>query len=129
MKLLITLFIIVPALEIFLFLLSGQTIGVWPTVALIFATGIIGTWLAKRQGVTVIEEAKNELMRGRLPSEAVLDGICIFIGGVLLLTPGFLTDIVGFILLLPVTRKFIKPFLVRWLKSSFTTKTFFYIKR
>jgi UPF0716 protein FxsA len=125
----VALFIIVPALEIALFVLSGQTIGVWPTVALIIATGIIGAWLAKRQGLAVIQEAKKEFMRGRIPSEAVLDGICILMGGALLLTPGFLTDIVGFLLLLPVTRAFVKPFLARWLKSFFDTKTFFYIKR
>jgi UPF0716 protein FxsA len=125
----VALFIIVPALEIALFVLSGQTIGVWPTVALIITTGIIGAWLAKRQGLAVIQEAKTEFMRGRIPREAVLDGICILVGGALLLAPGFLTDIVGFLLLLPVTRAFAKPFLARWLKSFFDTKTFFYIKR
>lgn len=126
MRIIVALFIIIPAIEIVLFVLSGQLIGVWPTVALIVATGVLGAWLSKRQGLAVIQEAKREFMYGRLPSGAILDGICVLVGGVLLLTPGFLTDIMGLFLLFPTTRTLIKPILVRWLKSLFETKTFFY---
>lgn len=126
MRIIVALFIIIPAIEIVLFVLSGQLIGVWPTVALIVATGVLGAWLSKRQGLAVIQEAKREFMYGRLPSGAILDGICVLVGGVLLLTPGFLTDIMGLFLLLPTTRTLIKPILARWLKSLFETKTLFY---
>jgi UPF0716 protein FxsA len=129
MKLLMSLLIVIPALEIALLVLSGSVIGVWPTAGLIIATGVIGAWLAKREGAETIRQAKRELMYGRIPSEAVLDGICILVGGVVLLTPGFITDLLGFILLIPFTRRLIKPFLGRWLKSLFETRTFFYIKR
>jgi UPF0716 protein FxsA len=129
MKMLMFLLIVVPALEIALLVLSGNVIGIWPTVALIIATGVVGAWLAKRQGAETIRQAKQELMYGRIPSEAVLDGICILIGGVVLLTPGFITDLLGFLLLIPSTRAFIKPFLGRWLKSLFDTRTFFYIRK
>jgi UPF0716 protein FxsA len=129
MKILAALLIIVPALEIALLVFSGNIFGVWPTVVLIIATGVIGAWLAKRQGAETIRQAKRELMYGRIPSEAVLDGICILVGGVVLLTPGFLTDLLGFILLIPFTRAIIKPFLGRWLKSLFDMKTFFYIRK
>jgi UPF0716 protein FxsA len=129
MKLLTFLLIVIPALEIALLVLSGSVIGVWPTVGLIIATGVIGAWLAKREGTETIRQAKRELMYGKIPSEAVLDGICILVGGVVLLTPGFITDLLGFILLIPFTRRWIKPFLGRWLKSLFETRTFFYIKR
>ncbi|HZG60800.1 MAG TPA: FxsA family protein [Anoxybacillus sp.] len=129
MKLLVSLLIVIPALEIALLVLSGSVLGVWPTVGLIIATGVMGAWLAKREGTETIRQAKQELMYGRIPNEAVLDGICILVGGVVLLTPGFITDLLGFILLIPFTRRWIKPFLGRWLKSLFETRTFFYIKR
>jgi len=128
MKWLIGMLIVIPALEIALFILSGKLIGVWSTVALIVLTGMMGVWLAKRQGLAVMEEAKQELFDGRLPSGAILDGICVFIGGVLLLTPGFLTDAVGVFLLLPSTRSIVKPYIARWLKSFFDTKTFFFYR-
>lgn len=124
----VAFFILIPALEIALFALSGQLIGVWPTVALVVLTGVLGAALAKWQGKEVIEAAKRDMMYGRLPSGAVLDGICVLSGGLLLLTPGFFTDLIGVWLLLPVTRKWVKPLLARWLKSLFETNLFF-IKR
>ncbi|AEH46897.1 FxsA family protein [Parageobacillus thermoglucosidasius] len=128
MKWLIGMLIAMPALEIVLFILFGKLIGIWPTVAFIMLTGMMGVWLAKRQGLAVVEEAKREIFYGRLPSGAMLDGICVFIGGVLLLMPGFLTDAVGVFLLLPATRSFVKPYVARWLKSFFETKTFFFYR-
>jgi UPF0716 protein FxsA len=129
MRWFIGMLIVIPALEIALFVLSGKLIGVWSTVALIILTGMIGVHLAKQQGLAVVEEAKRELSYGRLPSGAILDGICVLIGAILLITPGFFTDIVGVFLLLPVTRSIIKPYIARWLKSFFDTKMFFYIYR
>ncbi|GCD81554.1 membrane protein FxsA [Parageobacillus thermoglucosidasius] len=128
MKWLIGMLIVMPALEIVLFILSDKLIGIWPTVAFIMLTGMMGVWLAKRQGLAVVEKAKREIFYGRLPSGAMLDGICVFIGGVLLLMPGFLTDAVGVFLLLPATRSFVKPYVARWLKSFFETKTFFFYR-
>lgn len=75
------LFIVIPALEIVVLVLSGKMIGVWPTFSLIVATGIIGAFLAKRQGLYTLERAKHELMNGRIPSDALLDGVCILVGG------------------------------------------------
>jgi UPF0716 protein FxsA len=129
MRWFIRMLIVIPALEIALFILSGKLIGVWSTVALIILTGIIGVHLAKQQGLSVVEDAKRELFYGRLPSGAILDGVCVLIGGVLLITPGFFTDIVGVFLLLPATRSIIKPYIARWLKSFFDTKMFFHIFR
>jgi len=129
MKVLITLLIVVPALEIALLVLSSNIIGIWSTAGLIIATGVLGAWLAKRQGAETIRQAKQQLMYGNIPSEAVLDGICILVGGTVLLTPGFITDLLGFFLLIPYTRAIIKPFLGRWLKSLFDARTVFYVKR
>lgn len=123
------LFIVIPALEIVVLVLSGKMIGVWPTFSLIVATGIIGAFLAKRQGLYTLERAKHELMNGRIPSDALLDGVCILVGGTLLLTPGFITDIAGFILLFPFAREKMKPWLVRLFKWIFYTKTWIYIRK
>jgi UPF0716 protein FxsA len=105
MRYLFLLIIIIPTLDIGVLLLSGNIIGFWPTVALIILTGIIGAYLAKREGLQTIRRAQEQLRHGEIPSEAVLDGICILIGGTLLLTPGFITDVTGFLLLFPPTRK------------------------
>lgn len=129
MRLMMALFILIPALEIALFVLSGQTIGIWLTVALIMMTGIGGAWLTKRQGLALLQQANRDLSDGRLPGGAVLDGICVLAGGLLLLTPGFLTDALGLLLLVPATRALFKPALARWLKSWFETRTFFFIGR
>lgn len=123
------LFIVIPALEIVVLVLSGKMIGVWPTFSLIVATGIIGAFLAKRQGLYTLERAKHELMNGRIPSDALLDGVCILVGGTLLLAPGFITDIAGFILLFPFAREKMKPWLVRVFKWIFYTKTWIYIRK
>lgn len=108
LRLLLLLIIVVPALEITVFILSGKVIGVWYTFALIILTGIFGAWLAKREGLQTIRLAQLQAQQGQLPSGAILDGICIFIGGVLLLAPGFITDFVGLLFLLPFTRSFVK---------------------
>jgi UPF0716 protein FxsA len=115
MRYIILLLILVPAADIGLLLFSGKTIGVLPTLACIILTGVIGAYLAKREGLETIRKANEQLRTGHLPGEAVLDGICILIGGILLITPGFITDIIGFLMLLPITRKPIKC----WMKSLF----------
>ncbi|MDP4105626.1 MAG: FxsA family protein [Bacillota bacterium] len=115
MRYIILLLILVPAADIGLLLFSGKTIGVLPTLACIILTGVIGAYLAKREGLETIRKANEQLRTGHLPGEAVLDGICILIGGILLITPGFITDIIGFLMLVPITRK---PF-KWWMKSFF----------
>jgi UPF0716 protein FxsA len=108
MRYLFLLIILLPAADIGLLLFSGKTIGVIPTVIFIILTGGIGTYLAKRQGLQTIRKAQEQLRYGQIPGEAVLDGICIHIGATLLITPGFITDILGFFLLFPFTRRFCK---------------------
>lgn len=105
MRYLFLLIIVVPTIDIGLLLLSGKTIGFWPTFAIILLTGVIGAYMAKREGMQTIKRAREQLQYGEIPGEAVLDGICIIIGGTLLITPGFVTDITGFLLLFPLTRK------------------------
>ncbi|WP_026572212.1 FxsA family protein [Bacillus sp. UNC438CL73TsuS30] len=108
MRYLFLLIIIIPAADIGLLLFSGKTIGVLPTLLFILLTGVLGAYLAKKEGLQTIRRAQEQLRHGQIPGESVLDGVCILIGGTLLLTPGFITDILGFLMLFPPTRKLFK---------------------
>jgi UPF0716 protein FxsA len=102
------LFVIVPVIELALLIQIGQVVGLLPTVALVVFTGVTGAWLARAEGLRVFFQFQRELAAGRLPGQSLLDGISVLIGGAFLLTPGVLTDVVGFSLLLPVTRHWIQ---------------------
>ncbi|ASB87943.1 UPF0716 protein YtzA [Bacillus sonorensis] len=117
MKFFLLFLIIFPASEIGLFLLSANWIGVLPTVLLIILTGFLGAALAKKQGIEVYHKVQRDLQYGKMPGDAILDGLCIFFGGMLLLLPGFLSDIIGLLLLIPASRNWLKPFLSRKLKK------------
>jgi UPF0716 protein FxsA len=117
LRYLFLLIIILPAAEIGFLLISGQIIGVWPTVLLIILTGIIGSYLAKKQGLATFYQLQRQLQTGQLPGDALLDGVCILVGGTLLLTPGFLSDILGFLLLFPTSRIFFKKLMNRWIQN------------
>jgi UPF0716 protein FxsA len=109
--------IVVPALEIGLLILSGQAFGVWATILMIIATGVLGAYLAKRQGLQAIQSVQEQIRFGQVPGDAIVDGLCILVGGVVLLTPGFITDAIGFLLLFPQSRRFIKPFILKIVKK------------
>jgi UPF0716 protein FxsA len=98
-------------------LASGQIIGVWPTILLIILTGVIGSYLAKKQGIATYYQLQRQMQTGQLPGDALLDGVCILVGGTLLLTPGFITDILGFLLLFPVTRISFKKLMTNWIQK------------
>jgi UPF0716 protein FxsA len=129
MRFLIPILIIVPALEMWLLILSGKTFGALPTLLLVILTGVLGAYLAKKQGIAVLMQAREQLSYGQIPGEAILDGICILFGGAVLLTPGFITDVWGFFLLFPPTRKLVKPALAKWLQRFFRNGRFMTIRR
>lgn len=104
-KLLLFLFISVPLLEIYLLLEVGSQIGVMNTIALILLTAIIGTVLLRQQGVSTLSRVQGSLDQGRLPATELLEGLMLLFSGALLLTPGFFTDGIGFICLVPVLRQ------------------------
>ncbi len=114
---LLFIFICVPAIEIYVLLGAGELIGIWPTIGLIFATGIAGAYLARTQGSDTARRIQIALENGEMPTEDLLDGAMIFAGGLTLLTPGFCTDMLGFCLLFPSSRKIIKELARKWLKS------------
>ncbi|WHX99589.1 FxsA family protein [Neobacillus sp. DY30] len=121
MRYLALLIIVIPAIDIGFLLLSGKTIGVLPTIAFIILTGVAGAYLAKREGLQTIKRAQEQLAYGQLPGESVLDGICILIGATLLLTPGFVTDLIGFLLLFPPSRKPFKFLMIKALQRKIQT--------
>lgn len=94
----------VPLAEIALFVVLGGRIGLWPTLALIVLTALIGAWMLRLQGFAVLARAQRQLAEGTLPVTEVFEGLCLLVAGVLLLTPGFLTDAVGALLLLRPVR-------------------------
>jgi UPF0716 protein FxsA len=103
--LLLAAFIGVPLLEIALFIKVGGWIGLGPTLALIVLSAVIGAWMLRQQGVGVLMRAQRQLADGSLPVAEVFEGLCLVIAAVLLLTPGFFTDAVGAILLVPAVRR------------------------
>ncbi len=111
--LLIVLFIVVPIAELAVLIQIGQLIGVWWTIALLVADAILGSLLARSQGRSVWRRFNDALRAGRPPAREVMDGALVLFGGALLLTPGFLSDILGLFLLLPPTRAFVRAVLVR----------------
>jgi UPF0716 protein FxsA len=128
-RILLLIFILVPAIEVGLFIFAGQYIGIPATIAIIFLTGIIGAFLAKREGAETINKIRMQMASGQMPGDAVLDGACILVGGALLLTPGFLTDFAGFSLLFPPVRKVVKMWLKAKLYNKLKSGQFYIIRR
>lgn len=116
-RILVIVMIVVPALEIWGLFQIGKLIGGWQTFAMIILTGFIGAWMARREGRRVWEYAQYQLRSGQMPADAILDGICIFAGGLLLLTPGFLTDVLGFLLVFPLSRPVFKAWILILIKK------------
>ncbi len=101
---LLLLFTLVPLSELFLLVELGRRMGTLPTVALVLLTGALGAWLARHQGLRVLAEIRREQAAGRLPAAALVDGLLVLVAGAVLLTPGLLTDLCGFALLIPAIR-------------------------
>ena len=102
------LFVAVPLLELFILIRLGTAIGLLPTLTLCVVTGVAGAWLARREGLRALWSFQARLAKGGLPGRSLMDGLCILVGGALLLTPGLLTDVFGFSLLLPPSRRWIQ---------------------
>ena len=107
------LFVVVPIVEIYVIVQVGQVIGPWWTILLLLAAGFAGSWLVKREGGRAWRALREALAEHRMPARELADGALILIGGTLLLTPGFLSDIVGTFLILPVTRLVARAALTR----------------
>jgi UPF0716 protein FxsA len=117
MGLLLLPFIAVPVIEIVLFIVIGERIGIGATLAIVVITGVLGAFLVSRQGRGVLRQMGDEVKSGRLPAPQIAHGAMILVGGALLLTPGFLTDVVGFALMVPAIREQVRRYVVRRYRS------------
>ena len=118
-------FIGIPIIEVILFITIGKYIGLWNTIFIIIITGIIGAILVKSQGISTLKKGLEEIKSNKIPMLPMIEGIAIVIAGAFLLTPGFLTDTLGAILLIPPLRLKIVEFVIEYLKKSFTLKSNF----
>jgi UPF0716 protein FxsA len=118
MWLLLLLFISIPIGEVLLLLEVSDQIGGMNTFSLVLATAFLGIWLTRREGKQVIFQLRKETGRGVLPAESLLHGILVFIGGVLLIIPGFITDLMGLLLLVPIARNWVAGYLKLSLQKS-----------
>lgn len=107
------LFTLIPLLELYLLIRIGEVVGVWPTVALVVLTGALGAALTRIQGLRVLRRVQDQWGQGRVPTEELLDGLLILIAGAVLLTPGLITDGLGFFLLSPPGRRVIRQTISR----------------
>ncbi len=105
-------------MELYILIEAGRTIGLGPTIGLIMLTGIAGAWLARSQGTEIVRRIQDETARGQMPAITLIDGALVLVGGLLLLTPGFFTDILGFSFLVPVTRDLWRKGLSAWLQRQ-----------
>ena len=113
MPLLFLIFIVVPIAELYVIIQVGQAIGILPTVALLLLDSIVGTVLLRQQGRAAWRRFNGALQTGRPPARETIDGGLILMGGAFLLTPGFLSDVLGIVLLLPPTRALVRRMLAR----------------
>lgn len=115
---LLACFTILPLLELVVVIKAGTLFGAWNTIGLLLAIGLLGAWLARRQGRALWRKVVTELEQGRLPTDQILHGFLILIGGLLMVTPGFITDVFGLFLVIPFTRLVCLRFFKLWLAKK-----------
>jgi len=108
-------FTLIPLSELYLLIKIGYYLGAFNTILVVIVTGLLGAYLAKLQGIKTMMRVRESLNRGELPAEEMLDALLIFVAGIVLLTPGFITDLAGLGILVPKTRSWFK----RWLRKKF----------
>lgn len=118
-RLIVLIMIVIPAIEIWGLITVGRIMGAWQTFGIILLTGFIGAYLARREGKRVWALAKLQMSQRQVPTQSILDGICILVGGLLLLTPGFFTDLIGILLVMPPTRAIFRIWLVLLIQKNF----------
>lgn len=112
------LFMLIPILEIAAFIQVGSLVGLIPTLLLCLFTAVLGAGLIRIQGIQALAQAQENLQKGVMPLQEIVDGICLLVAGILLLTPGFLTDTIGFLLLVPFLRVLLRYRVTELVKSG-----------
>jgi len=116
------LFLIIPIIEIFLLIKVGGVIGALPTIILVVLTAVIGAGLLRQQGLSTLARFQKNMSQGKLPAQEMVEGILLAVGGALLMTPGFVTDTIGFLCLLPFSRQFIATTIIKNSAAKVTAK-------
>jgi UPF0716 protein FxsA len=116
---LLLLFITMPIIELSLLMRLADATSIGTTIGLVIATGALGAWLARRQGISTWTRVQTEMAAGRLPTSEIVDAMLIFVAGVVLVTPGIITDAFGFALLVPPIRNVLKAAVAQHFKSRF----------
>ncbi|MBU3020394.1 FxsA family protein [Aestuariibacter sp. A3R04] len=125
MRILFLLFAIMPIIEIALLVKVGGIIGGWNTIGIVLLTAFIGAYFVRREGVSTLQTAQAKMQRGEMPGKELIDGLMLAVAGVLMVTPGFVTDIFGILLVMPGTRHGIAAFVTKHMKMrAVTTATF-----
>jgi UPF0716 protein FxsA len=117
-KYLLLAFVVVPFIELYLLLAIGREVGFLPTLAMVLVTGMVGASLARREGARVMRSWRESMARGQVPEDGILSGALVLVGGALLVAPGVFTDVVGLLLLIPPTRRFVAVRLRRALERK-----------
>ena len=123
---LLLLFTTIPLVEIWLLLEISERLGVLDTIALVVITGITGAWLARSQGLQILRYIQSELHQGKMPSDSLIEGLLLLIAGIVLITPGLLTDCAGIILLIPPTRKLLLKYVKKRFQQQFQIQNIYY---
>jgi len=113
---LFVIFLVVPFVELYVILQVGHAIGALNTIAVLILVSMLGAWLVKREGISVVRRAQERIAQGAVPGREVIDGVLILLAGALLITPGFLSDVVGVLLLLPPVRAALRATVTRRLR-------------
>ncbi|MGR8941848.1 MAG: FxsA family protein [Gammaproteobacteria bacterium] len=111
-QILFLFFLIIPFAEIYLLLTIGGLIGAFPTIALVVFTAVLGAWLLRQQGFETFRRFQQNLAQGTLPTYEIIEGPILLVGGALLLTPGFITDLLGFVCLIPPLRRKVAQYII-----------------
>ena len=119
---LITLFIIGPIAEIYVLLAAGSAFGVLPVIAMCIFTAFLGGFIIRLQGVAALNNARNDLQTGRLPVDSAVDGALLIVAAPLLMTPGFITDALGFSLLIPPVRRMLARLALKHIRARIVVK-------
>lgn len=115
------IFTIVPVIELAILIKAGSYLGVWNTVAIVILTAVIGAHMVRSEGIGVMQRLQRNMTEGIFPAEELIDGVMILLAGALLLTPGFFTDIIGFLAVFPLSRSVIKETVKRYLENRISS--------
>lgn len=123
---LILAFTVIPVIELWILIRLGSEIGILNTILIVFLTGVVGAFLAKKEGLGIVNRIRIDMSQGKMPADELINGLCVLIGGAMLLTPGIFTDLIGLSLVIPGTRNFIKTKIREKMKKGIESGTIIY---